>query len=263
MLEWLSIEVGTDENTLTVTEAQPGFIKVAINVVNTWIAPLALSQNQMDELAAARQMSRAAHTSVSTSNAYRSGNTHQGQGGNGHSNRGDSHSEQPGYPSSSSSSSSRLHSFPTSGVPVTNDDNAAKHKDGGGALPPLVSIDMHTKEIPADSSYMSNNHAHRSPSSSPLSPLSTRNRSRGASSIFNTGRSTSTTLGTANIPARLRYCLYLPSSLFFVCVPCSHSPRTPLLALTIFSTSLLFAPVFQAQHVFVERSGACLAAILE
>lgn len=41
------------------------------------------------------------------------------------------------------------------------------------------------------------------------------------------------------------------------------APVLPCSALTIFSTSLLFAPVFQAQHVFVERSGACLAAILE
>ena len=184
MLEWLSIEVGVDENTLNVTETHPGFIKVAIRVVNTWIAPLALSQDQMAEVVAARQMSRAATTSVST-------NTN---------NRGDPNSEQQGY--SSSSSSSRVHSCP-SGATVTNDDPAL-HKDGG-TLPPLVSIDAHTKESPTESSYMYN--GHRSPSSSPSSPLSPRNRSRGASSIFDTGRTTSTTIGTntVNIPARLRY----------------------------------------------------------
>jgi hypothetical protein len=121
MLEWLSIEVGVDENALVVTAEKPGFIKVAIAIVNAWVAPLALSQDQMAEVTAARQASRATTSSVST---LGTGHTGHGLHGGGGAHVGPLH----------------VSSF---GGAVSADDVAARHKASG--LPAFLSLDPHVK----------------------------------------------------------------------------------------------------------------------
>jgi hypothetical protein len=118
MLEWLSIEVGVDENALVVTAEKPGFIKVAIAIVNAWVAPLALSQDQMAEVTAARQASRATTSSVSTL-----GTGHALHGGGG-------------------AHVGPLHASSFGGA-VSADDVAARHKASG--LPAFLSLDPNVK----------------------------------------------------------------------------------------------------------------------
>lgn len=126
MLEWLCIEVGVDENALVVTEEKPGFIKLAIAVVNAWVAPLALSEDQMADVKAARHTSRATTSSVSTLGTGGGHGLHVG---------GAPMAGPGGVPLSP------LHGSSFAGA-VSGDDYAASHM--AVSLPTFLSLDSHT-----------------------------------------------------------------------------------------------------------------------